>query len=69
MEWINKKNRMPDDPEYDGRSIDVMVTDGKSWGHGAYYKDTDYWAYILVGNYESTDNNITHWAYPPVLPL
>jgi hypothetical protein len=43
MEWINKNQRMPaDDPEYDGRSVDVLVTDGEDFGYGAYYKKADY---------------------------
>lgn len=69
MEWIDKNERMPDKhPEYEGYTKDVMVTDGKNWGHGRYYDGMNQWVYVLVGHYEGVDNNITHWAEPPELP-
>ena len=69
MEWINKNKRMPDKhPEYEGCTKDVMVTDGENWGHGRYYEGKGGWVYVLNTQYESDDNDITHWAEPPILP-
>lgn len=69
MEWINKNDRMPDKhPEFEGCTKDVMVTDGENWGYGKYYHEYGHWTYHLVGHTESDDNDITHWAEPPILP-
>lgn len=70
MRWINKNERMPDKhPEYEGRTKDVIVTDGENWGHGSYSNEYKYWIYNLVGMTERSDNNITYWAEPPILPI
>lgn len=69
MEWIDKNIRMPQNhKEFDGCTKDVMVTDGYSWGYGRYYFDRKEWTYTLNTQYECDDNNITHWAEPPILP-
>lgn len=61
---------MPDNhPEYEGCSKDVMVSDGKSWGHGRYYNEIEEWVYTLNGEYEKNGNQITHWSEPPILPM
>ena len=69
MEWINKTKRMPNNHSvFRDRTKSVMVTDGENWGHGHYDYSMKYWCYYLVGIVEMCDNNITHWAEPPILP-
>jgi hypothetical protein len=69
MEWINKNERMPDKhPIFEGCTKDVMVTNGVDWGHGRYYYERRKWTYTLISQYECDDNDITHWAEPPILP-
>lgn len=69
LKWIDKNDRMPNKhPEFEGCTKDVMVTDGESWGYGRYYYEDRHWTYRLVGYTESDDNDITHWAEPPILP-
>jgi len=69
MEWIDKKERSPDNhPEFEDCTKTVIVTDGMNWGYGHYDYQMKRWVYYLVGVIEQGDNKITHWAEPPVLP-
>lgn len=69
MEWINKTDRLPDrDSEYPETSVYVLVTVGELIGIGQYYFNMEYWYYTLTERYDTTGNEITHWAYLPELP-
>lgn len=69
IKWTNKNDEMPKrDKEIHWVSKSVLVTDGVNWGHGRFDNDCGYWVYNFVGRVESSDNNITHWAYIGDLP-
>lgn len=70
MKWIDKNVRMPDmHSEFEDCTKSVLVSDGENWGHGHYDYSQKNWTYYLVGQYEQDDNDITHWAEPPILPV
>jgi hypothetical protein len=68
MKWIDKKEQLPPDGEFEYSSKYVLVFDGKEIGIGKYHSDSEYWNYTFCGHIERSDNYITHWMTLPELP-
>lgn len=60
MEWINVKNRFPED------DINVVVTDGEDMAIAFYEEDK--WFMVSWDMYNFDQDNITHWMSVPELP-
>lgn len=77
MDWISVKDRLPDeDPQDEGFSNEVIVTDGYRIGIGYYefeYFSKDpaeevQYSSACWHNNDSFFGNVTHWMSKPKLP-